>query len=186
MGIVVLIAVAGGVAYKTVARLNTEEGQPKQTLNPNVKSADVVLLCNVSGKATQTSNRQEAVVKQLGMTQISYLFSEKSYGWGVSINGDNPIRYVDTSNDKDIRRVSSTTVGDQLLEISDDFWTKEGYLDKDGTEHGALSIKDKVKINRISGAVEVLQSIEYRYKDGLVSKTVRELNGNCSLATPKF
>ena len=181
--IAVVIALAIGLGS-----VITQKGVAAESINGAntiAKPTDIVLLCNVSGTDTKTSTGKERVVTKIS-GQDSYLFVNESYGWGASINGETPIRYTDTSGDKDFRRVSSTQVSNQLLEILDNVWTKDSYLNKEGVEQGALDFKQKVRINRISGALESVQSHGYRYKSGAVSVTVRELTGICSPVSRKF
>lgn len=174
-----IVGLGGFTAYATMA------AEPVKGTNANIKPVDIILLCKVAGTATQTTTGKERIVTKIS-GQDSYLFANESYGWGVSINGEAPIRYTDTSSDKDFRRVSSVQVGEQLLEISDDVWTRDSYINKDGVEQGALDLKQKIRINRISGALESSQSIGYKYKSGAVSVTVRELTGICSPVSRKF
>ncbi|CAM3789080.1 hypothetical protein [Polynucleobacter arcticus] len=174
-----IIGLGGFTAHATMA------AEPVKGASANIKPLDIILLCKVSGTATQTITGKERVVTKIS-GQDSYLFANESYGWGVSINGEAPIRYTDTSGDKDFRRVSSVQVSEQLLEISDNVWTRDSYINKDGVEQGALDLKQMIRINRISGALESSQSIGYRYKSGAVSVTVRELTGICSPVSRKF
>lgn len=147
---------------------------------------DIVLLCTVSGTETLSSNKYPTNVKKTPVWQGSYIFSKNQhYGWTASINGEPPIRYVDTSKDKDLKRVSSVSVGDQLLEVSDKFWSTY-WSDKDTKEKGTLTLDYTLSINRITGIISEKNYLQIDYESGFISKSTRQLSGKCESSKPKF
>lgn len=157
-------------------------------LSFNVFSAsdDIVLICSVSGTDTLSSNKYPVDVKKTPEWKRSYVFSkDQRYGWTASVDGETPIRYVDTSKDKDLNRVSSVNVSDQLLEVSDNFSSKY-WSDKDTKDKGSIALKYSLSINRISGVISEKNYMQIDYDSGFVSKSDRRLVGKCESTKAKF
>jgi hypothetical protein len=156
------------------------------SLNANSSSDQISLTCEVSGTETLSSNKYPTKTQKTPVWTATYVFKKNpSWGWTASINGKEPIRFVDSSADKDLRRVSSVNVSDQLLEVSDNFWTKH-WADEDTKEEGVLTHKYSLSINRISGIVSDTNYIQIDYKNGFVSKSNRQLSGRCKSAKVQF
>lgn len=156
------------------------------SLNANASSDQISLTCEVSGTQTLSSNKHPAKTTKTPVWVRTYVFKKNpTYGWTASIDGKDPIRFVDSSAEKDLKRVSSVNVTDQLLEVSDNFWTKH-WADEDTKEEGDITLKYSLSINRISGIVTDSDYIQIDYRSGFISKSNRQLSGRCKSAKVQF